>query len=307
MELEDLAIFRTVVHEGGILKAARKLHRVPSSVTTRVKQLEASLGTDLFYRDRQRLHLSPGGHQLLDYAERLLRLSNEARQAVAGGVPSGVLRIGALESTTASRLPAVLSRYHQRYPDVRVELSTGPNDALVAALAARRIDAAFVAEAPADKGIATLPLFRERLVIISPEGHAPIVRPQDVEGDSVVAFASGCAYRRVLTRWLGDKRIAATRVLDVSSYHAIIACVAAGTGIALVPEAVLATFQGPPVLRHRLPAVYADIVTPLIWRVGEVPSALAALHDELRAPARAAARSKPSPVRGSRPASRSTA
>ncbi|HKX41492.1 MAG TPA: LysR substrate-binding domain-containing protein [Burkholderiaceae bacterium] len=308
MELEDLAIFRTVVHEGGILKAARKLHRVPSSVTTRVKQLEASLGTELFYRDRQRLHLSPGGHQLLDYAERLLRLSNEARQAVAGGAPSGVLRIGSLESTTASRLPAVLSAFHRRYPDVRVELSTGPNDALIAALAARRIDAAFVAEAPADKGIVAMPLFRERLVIISPEGHAPVTRPQDVQGDTVVAFANGCAYRRVLMRWLGDKRVATMRVLDLSSYHAIVACVAAGTGIALVPEAVLATFQGPPVMRHRLPAVYADIVTPLIWRAGEVPAALAALHDELRAPARAVARSKPSSrVTGSRPALRSTA
>jgi len=108
MELEDLAIFRTVVHEGGILKAVRKLHRVPSSITTRVQQLEASLGTDLFYRHRQRLRLSAGGYQLLDYAERLLRLSDEARQAVVGGAPRGVLRIGALESTTASRLPAVL-------------------------------------------------------------------------------------------------------------------------------------------------------------------------------------------------------
>ena len=58
---------------------------------------------------------------------------------------------------------------------------------------------------------------------------------------------------------------------------------AAGTGIALVPEAVLATFQGPPVLKHRLAAVYANVVTPLVWRSGEVPAALAALHNELRA------------------------
>jgi hypothetical protein len=58
----------------------------------------------------------------------------------------------------------------------------------------------------------------------------------------------------------------------------------------LIPEAVLATFQGPPVLRHRLPAVHSEIVTPLVWRAGEVPSALAALHDELRTRARAAAR-----------------
>ena len=290
MELEDLVIFRAVVQEGGILKAARKLHRVPSNVTTRVKQLEASLGAELFFRDKQRLFLSPSGHQLLDYAEQLLRLSNEARQAVAGGAPSGALRIGALESTTASRLPAVLAAYHRRYPDVRVEMVTGTNDSLVAALMARKIDAAFVAEAPADKGVAAMPLFRERLMIISPEGHAPIARPQDVQHDSVIAFPSGCAYRRVLMRWLGDKRLASIRVLELSSYHAIVACVAAGTGIALIPEAVLATFQGPPVQRHRLPAVHADIVTPLVWRAGEVPAALAALQDSLRTQSRATAR-----------------
>lgn len=292
MKLEDLAIFRAVVHEGGILKAARKLHRVPSNVTTRVKQLEASLGTELFFRDKQRLFLSPSGQQLLGYADQLLRLSSEARQAMAGGAPGGVLRIGALESTTASRLPAVLAAYHRRYPDVRVELTTGTNDSLVAALMARKVDAAFVAEAPADKGVAAMPLFRERLLIISPEGHAPITRPQDVQNDSVIAFPSGCAYRRVLMRWLGDKRLASIRVLDLGSYHAIVACVAAGTGIALIPEAVLATFQGPPVLRHRLPAVHAHIVTPLVWRAGEVPSALAALHEELRARSRGAARGR---------------
>ena len=282
MELEDLAIFRAVVHEGGILKAARKLHRVPSSVTTRVKQLEASLGAELFYRDRQRLHLSPSGHQLLDYADRLLRLSSEARQAIAGGEPGGVLRLGALESTTASRLPSVLAAYHRRYPDVRIELMTGTNDALVAALLVRRIDAAFVVEAPSDKGIAAVPLFRERLVIISSEDHAPIMRAQDVQHDSVIAFPTGCAYRRVLARWLGDRRMASIRVLDLSSYHAIVACVAAGTGIALVPEAVLATLQGPPVMRHRLPAVHANVITPLVWREGEVSAALAALQGALR-------------------------
>ena len=87
----------------------------------------------------------------------------------------------------------MLAAYHQRYPDVRVELSTGTNDALVAALAARRIDAAFVAEAPHDAAVEAMPLFRERLVLISPAGHAPIRRAQDVAGDSVIAFPNGCA------------------------------------------------------------------------------------------------------------------
>ena len=61
MDLAALQIFKTVVEEGGVVKAARKLNRVPSNVTTRVKQLEASIGVELFFRDRKRLFLSPAG------------------------------------------------------------------------------------------------------------------------------------------------------------------------------------------------------------------------------------------------------
>ena len=146
MELGDLHLFRTVAEEGGIVRAARRLHRVPSNVTTRVKQLEAAVGAELFVRHRQRLHLSPSGELLLDYARRLLSLAEEAKGAVAGHAALGTLRVGALESTTASRLPALFVAYHQRCPDVRLELVTGTNDAMLAALLERRIDAAFLAE-----------------------------------------------------------------------------------------------------------------------------------------------------------------
>lgn len=282
MELEDLRIFRAVVAEGGVMKAAARLHRVPSSVTTRVRQLEASLGTPLFHRERQRLHLAPAGRRLLEYADRLLGLADEAKAALGAGPPVGVLRLGALESTTASRLPALLAAFHRHHPQVRVELATGTNDALVAGLKARRFEAAFVAEAPADREIAALPLFDERLVVISAEAHAPIRRPADVEGDSLIAFPDGCAYRRVLLRWLGDRRVAGMRVLELASYHAIVACVAAGAGIAVVPEAVIDTLQAPPLRRDPLPRVHARVTTPLIWRAREVSPPLAALLDALR-------------------------
>src|SRR6201985_3653876 len=87
MNFADLQVFKSVVDEGGVIRAASKLHRVPSAVTTRIKQLEASMGVKLFHRDRQRLHLSPAGELLLDYAERLIRLSDEARDAGSGPAP----------------------------------------------------------------------------------------------------------------------------------------------------------------------------------------------------------------------------
>jgi DNA-binding transcriptional LysR family regulator len=276
MNFVDLQVFKCVVDEGGIIKAARKLHRVPSSVTTRIKQLETSLGVTLFHRHRQRLHLSPTGELLLAYAERLIQLSDEARAVVSGGMPQGALKLGALESTTASRLPRILADFHRRYPEVRLELTTGTNDDLMTKVADRRLDAAFTAEPPAARVLEHIPVFAERLIVITNTDHPPIRRARDVEGASLIAFPEGCAYRRVLQRWLGRKSLATLRVLELNSYHAIVACVSSGTGIALVPESVLDTMPETPVLRHAIPKAQANITTPLVWRHGEIsPSVLA--------------------------------
>src|SRR3954454_13129412 len=278
MNFTDLQVFKAVVEEGGIVKAAHKLHRVPSNVSTRIKQLESTVGIPLFHRDRQRLHLSPSGELLLGYAERLIGLSDEARQVVSGAAPQGLLKLGALESTAASRLSAILADFHRRYPDVRLELTTGTNDALVGAVAERRLAAAFVAEPPSARGLAYLPVFRETLVVISSEDHPPITTARDAEGQSLIAFPDGCAYRRVLQRWLKRESLASLRVLELSSYHAIVACVAAGAGIALIPEAVLDAMPQALVRRNRIPRAQSEIVTPLIWREGEASPPVLALR-----------------------------
>jgi len=273
----DLQVFRALVEEGGIIKAARKLHRVPSNVTKRIKQLESSMGVTLFHRDRQRLHLSPTGELLRGYADRLVQLSEEARTAVSGANPRGLLKLGALESTAASRLPGLLAAFHLQYPDVRLQLTTGTNDFLVQAVAGRQLDAAFIAEPPAGI-LAHILVFRERLTVISSPDHPPIKRPQDIKSDSLIAFPDGCAYRRVLQRWLGHDVFSTKRMLELGSYHAIIACVASGTGIALVPESVLDTMPQTPVRIHPLPKTLADMRTPLVWRDGEVSPPVLALR-----------------------------
>jgi DNA-binding transcriptional LysR family regulator len=292
MDLSDLLIFKTVAEEGGIVKASARLHRVQSNVTTRIKQLEASIGVELFFRDRQRLYLSPLGEMPLVYADKLLRLAEEAKGAVSAGGPRGTLHLGALESTTASRLPAILSAFHNLYPEVRVERKTGTNDSLVAEVAERRLDAAFVVQAPSRKDLSSQPLFAEHLVLITSLAHRAVARAADVAGESVIAFPQGCAYRRIVERWLGAKRLSSVRVLELSSYHAIVACVASGTGIAIVPESVLDTMNCSLVRRHELPKVLANVVTPLVWRSGEQIPAVVALRELADAKSQSRARSR---------------
>src|SRR5215470_7957849 len=121
MDLGDLTIFRAVVQEGGITRAAERLHRVQSNITTRVRQLEQDLGVDLFVREGKKLHLSPAGKLLLSYADRLIELADEARDAVHDVKPRGPFRLGSIESTASIRLPGPLNEYHHRYPDVTLE------------------------------------------------------------------------------------------------------------------------------------------------------------------------------------------
>src|SRR5215217_7077070 len=101
MDLSGLKIFSAVVREGSVTRAAQRLHRVQSNVTTRIRQLEEDVGVALFIRQGKRLHLSPAGQILLHYADRLLVLAEEARDAVQDPRPRGLFRLGAMESTAA--------------------------------------------------------------------------------------------------------------------------------------------------------------------------------------------------------------
>lgn len=283
MDLTALRVFKAVVDEGGVIAAAKKLHRVQSNVTTRVKQLEASLGTNLFIRKKKRLHLSPAGELFLKYAEQLLELSEEARAAVTSDQPRGVLRLGTLESTAAARLPPLLSRFHEKYPAVRIELTTATADALVDAVLERRVEAAFVADCQARDQLELMPAFFEELVLIAPRSHPKIRRAEDVKADTIISFPTGCAYRRHLQAWLGTGGVVPDKVLDLSSYHAIVACVAAGTGIAFTPRAVLDTVNtGDSVAVYPL-RNKPRVQTSLVWRKGESSRPLQALRAELSA------------------------
>ncbi|WP_323120858.1 LysR family transcriptional regulator [Burkholderia alba] len=287
MDLAALAIFRAVVRENGVTRAAAKLNRVQSNVTTRIKQLEAQLGAELFVRDGRRLVLTPAGETLLPYAERLLALADEARHAVREDRPRGRLRLGTMESTAASRLPAVLARYHQTWPDVALELVTGTTGCLIDKVREFEIDAALVAT-PLDPTVLdarfeTAAIFREELVVLTPRGHPSVRAPRDVLLPTLVAFERGCAYRSYVEQWYAAHGMKPARVLELGSYHAIVACVAAGAGIAVAPRTVLDAQRDLDNLSVHPLAGFAPIDTLLIWRQGHASAALNVLRDALLA------------------------
>jgi DNA-binding transcriptional LysR family regulator len=267
LDLRALEIFRAVAIEGSVSKAAIKLNRVQSNISTRVKQLEEQLEKTLFLRRNRGLTLTSDGHLLLSYTERLLQLSMEASEALNEGKPSGAFRIGTMESTAAARLPQILSRYHERYPDVRIELETDTAGGLMDRLLNYDVEIAFLAEPVSFERISTEPVFEERLILVAPKSFPPIENTRQISGKTVVAFEAGCAYRRYLEEWLLEAGIVPGGIMAVSSYLAIFACVSAGTGYAVVPRSVLdiVSTKGQ-FRRYDLPDSVSRIKTLLAWR-----------------------------------------
>lgn len=290
MDLAALEIFRAVAAEGSVTRAAERLGRVQSNVTTRVQQLEEQLGAPLFLREGRRMLLTPAGESLRGYADRLLALAEEARQAVHPTHPSGRLRLGAMESTAAARLPQPLARLHAQWPEVELELTTGASAPLAEQVLAHTLDAALVAWplqglAP-DAPLERTTVYQESLLLALPADHPPVHSPADLQLHTLAAFGTGCTYRHLGEAWMqqapGKAQSIGTgkppKVLELASYHAILACVAAGRCAGVVPQAVWDLMRDPPALRL-VPLQHCDTV--LVRRRGYQSPALDALLDTL--------------------------
>jgi DNA-binding transcriptional LysR family regulator len=174
---------------------------------------------------------------------------------------------------------------------VRLELVTGTTGALIAKVMTREVEAAFVAEPFAADGLEGEPVFREELVLITPKGFRKIRTSRDIGRTTLIAFAAGCSYRRRLEAWLGGAQVVPDRVLEFGSYHAIVACVAAGAGIAIVPRSVIrVSLAASGVGTHSLPDSVATARTFLVWRQGHRSIALDAMRGVIRRMTRGARR-----------------
>lgn len=175
-----------------------------------------------------------------------------------------------MESTAASRLPALLASYHKACPRVALEVSTGTSRALFDGVRARRLDCALVAAGPGwageldGSGLRGEPLFREELLMILPAEHPPVHDVAEVRLRTLAGFARGCTYRQLAEDSLGTP----LTVQEVGSYHAILACVAAGACVGVLPRSVLQLLGTPP-----LRSLPAEVDTWLVWREGYATAA----------------------------------
>ena len=189
--------------------------------------------------------------------------------AVQDPRPRGIFRLGAMESTAAVRLPGPLNEYHRRYPEVALELRTGNPPALVKAILAGELDAALVTVADCGCAVRKGRGVRGRARDRFRRRHAGDRQGKNGIFRDLIAFEHGCPHRKRLEDWYALRGEMPERTIELGSYHAMLGCVVAGMGVALLPKSVLTTFpEGKRLTVHTLPPGENRAETVLIWRKG---------------------------------------
>ncbi|HEK9101675.1 LysR family transcriptional regulator [Bacillus pfraonensis] len=242
MNLQDFVAFYMVAQERSISKAAVRLNFVQSNITAKIKRLETEYETQLFYRHRNGVTLTPAGETLLRYAEKMIQLLNESKREIKyTKLSGGMLKIGAMETAAAVRLPSILSNYHTKYPEVEIALQTNSTEELTKKILLHELEGGFVANTIDDPALEKIEVFQEEMMLLSKRKF--LLDHKYMEEQSFIVFQSGCFYRKVLEEWLLSEGIVPRKVMELNSLDGIIGCVKAGLGVSMLPREVAEQFD----------------------------------------------------------------
>jgi DNA-binding transcriptional LysR family regulator len=246
MELTRLKSFIVLAERLHFGEAARLLHLSQPALSKQIRQLEDEIGAPLFDRGRHGARLTEVGSLFAEEARRLVRQADAAleqgRRAARGEV--GRLAIG-FGFSTVTLVPRVISKFRLRHPGVEIELRDMSTPEQTDALRAGRINIGFV-RLPAGRGLRQLPVLEDRLALASPAPDKKGHKPGGLSGSRDSPFI---VLRRGLSLSLHEHiiRLCARYgfhprvVQEANEYPTVLGLVAAGLGVALVPESQLRT------------------------------------------------------------------
>ncbi len=258
MESHDLRIFRAVAYSGSVTKAAQQLGYVQSNITARIQQLEEELKTPLFYRHRGML-LTRKGELLLQYAERILHLLDEANKSLVNSDETGgELAIGANQTFSTINLPEILGKFHKSFPNVALSLITGQTDELVEKVLHFQLDTAFITIPIQHENLIKELISEENLVLIA---SSAITTLEEVYSQSFLMNPPNCPCRIQLEKWLKDNGVNNARFMEFNNIDAIISGVIVGLGVAFVPQSTIR--------KHEMAGTLKSFAIPLEYSLSQ--------------------------------------
>ena len=244
-----LQVFYAVAKQLSFTKAAEQLFMTQPAVTFQVKQLEENFNARLFERSHGKIALTPAGKLVMDYAGKILGLSEEMEKRVAelSGAMGGPLLLGASTTIAEFILPQILGEFKAQYSQVRAHLTVANSETIVNRVADHSLDLGLI-ESPTNLPTVQIEVVCEdELVLICAPGYKfaklKSVKPQQIVGEPYVSREVGSGTRDFADNYLRECKVAPEDlniVMELGSPVAIKGVVETGLGVSIVSRAMVA-------------------------------------------------------------------
>ena len=249
MDLRRLEVFAKVAELGSFSRAAEALSLTQPTISEHVRALEEELGLSLLDRLGRGATPTPAGQLLLRYAERILGLAREARQAMDQfqGRMSGELIIGGSTIPGEYLLPALIGQFKSKYPEVAISLLIGGSRTVCEWVESGRVETAVVGAQPTSRVLEARELMSDELVIVVPAAHPWAARQTvtlaEVKAEPMIVRERGSGSRDALEQALREvgTDLGAFRIAgEIGSTQAVKQAVRAGAGITIISRRAVA-------------------------------------------------------------------
>src|SRR5438067_4835484 len=282
LNVQRLRILREVVERGSFSEAATALDYTQSAVSQAVATLEAEVGATLIERDRRGLRPTAAGAALVEHTEGILARLEAAEENLAAivGLRGGRLRMASFPTAGATLMPLAIAAFRSAHPDIELSLSEGEPEEIAPRLRAGEIDLALlfefrgVTESPTD-GLHTVDLLEDPMRVALPAGHRlaakPTLRLGDLRDDAWVQTSQASPCARHVVRCCHAAGFEPTVSFESDDYLTVQGLVAAGVGVALIPELALSS------VRDDISVRALDPASPVRQVIAATPRGSAAL------------------------------
>lgn len=246
-QLETVFVLR---EEGSFTRAARRMYLTQPALTRQIKNLEEILGVSIFKRDGHGLALTEEGRILHEYARRILKLREEAKEKIARSQSqeAGDIYISASTIPATYILPYALSDFKKYHPEIRSHIQMAASGETLEAILAGERELGFVGKNPANPRLHREAIWQDRLILAAGSPHPWFERKtatiEELRREPLVIRERGSATREILERSLREKEfppLSHFRIIaELGSSEAAKEAVLAGLGVTVISKHAVA-------------------------------------------------------------------
>ena len=247
LNFNQFRIFYHVAKHRNFTRAAAELFISQPAVTAQMKAFETYCGLKLFKKKGRKNWLTDEGNTLFEYAKQVFTIEKEIKSAIDDlrELKRGVLRIGTTKAYARYFMPLMLSTFHNKYPDIGIELNEGSSLEMTYSLLDFKNEIAIIAKAGDVSGIRFIPFSQEEMVVIAAPDHHLTRRGAipfgELADEPFIMKDRGSGTRKLVDRLFAQSNSNPNILMEVSNSEFIKQLVQRGDGVSfLVREAVAA-------------------------------------------------------------------